>query len=866
MPTVAEELALAVQKAMDGSEILYDVANGPDTDIVQTNSGPVPTINKWFKDKNESVNIYLDGKINAVIGPVTDQANAAAAAAQTATTAAQASNNSAILAQDHATTATTAATQTAADRAATTADAASALASKNAAQTSALEAATDRAAIQAEINKTFGAAVPVGSVVAFQSRAHLAANQGYMPLDGQLVNRSDLPASFLALITGGTLPVVTEADWNSLIYARASYTTGNGSTTVRFPDLNGKSSGSYGAAFLRGDGANAQLGGIVQRDAIKAHTHTIPLNVNTGSGSGGGGRFVQDGGTGGSATTGSNGDNETRPINTAVVWAVRVYGLTQAEPDVQAEQARDDAIAAADLADLSRIAAQTAAIEAMAAQSAAEQAATDAEQAVGTLSIRMTDAESNISDLDARTDVIESKLSISVKDFGAIGNGVVDDTAAFQAAFDAAGNRGVVSVPPGSYSVGQLNIPYYGFTLIGDSSTGHGSVLLLRTGNTKLINITAPTFSASKLVFTGISNTTEKGSDTSETLLHFDASGYSGNIDAQVENCTFLTANTCFYMGGRNLKITESLFSNCRFGVVVPTGLSDARGLDMLDNRYHSMGKTNTGASIVSVPGNADFTDLLIDGGIMDDCCRMFTGFSGIMTISNILGSRNRDAFVIVTATSTGISADRRSVTIKDNTVHIAAVTSGSSTPGYVFNVIDVSASFAMYVEISGNKIRRCPANGIRCASAFATIENNTVANAGMLTGSTYYGFLIQSNGSKVSDNQYIQDTVETATNKALAGFAFDTGAFKTEGNRVHGATTGTVTPYVLLNNAKVQGWAPKEYGPREELASVAPTSGNYNRGDIVWNLQPAASGFVGWICVTAGSPGTWKTFGAISA
>jgi hypothetical protein len=36
--------------------------------------------------------------------------------------------------------------------------------------------------------------------------------------------------------------------------------------------------------------------------------------------------------------------------------------------------------------------------------------------------------------------------------------------------------------------------------------------------------------------------------------------------------------------------------------------------------------------------------------------------------------------------------------------------------------------------------------------------------------------------------------------------------------------------------------------------------------GDIVWNTGAAASGFSGWICVTAGTPGTWKTFGVISA
>ncbi len=42
------------------------------------------------------------------------------------------------------------------------------------------------------------------------------------------------------------------------------------------------------------------------------------------------------------------------------------------------------------------------------------------------------------------------------------------------------------------------------------------------------------------------------------------------------------------------------------------------------------------------------------------------------------------------------------------------------------------------------------------------------------------------------------------------------------------------------------------------------PTSGMFNKGDIIYNTNPAPSGFVGWICTTAGAPGAWKGFGLI--
>lgn len=50
------------------------------------------------------------------------------------------------------------------------------------------------------------------------------------------------------------------------------------------------------------------------------------------------------------------------------------------------------------------------------------------------------------------------------------------------------------------------------------------------------------------------------------------------------------------------------------------------------------------------------------------------------------------------------------------------------------------------------------------------------------------------------------------------------------------------------------------------EVGPIAPTSGTYNKGDIVWNENPASGLNVGWICVLPGNPGQWKSFGQIAA
>jgi hypothetical protein len=44
------------------------------------------------------------------------------------------------------------------------------------------------------------------------------------------------------------------------------------------------------------------------------------------------------------------------------------------------------------------------------------------------------------------------------------------------------------------------------------------------------------------------------------------------------------------------------------------------------------------------------------------------------------------------------------------------------------------------------------------------------------------------------------------------------------------------------------------------------PTSGTYNKGDICWNQNPQVDSYLGWVCITSGTPGEWAGFGRIDA
>ncbi|MEE9941564.1 MAG: phage tail protein [Achromobacter xylosoxidans] len=127
---------------------------------------------------------------------------------------------------------------------------------------------------------------PVGSVGWWPLRTSIPAGQ--IPADGQTLARALFP-DLTAMVTGGKLPVVPEADWLADPLKRGSYTVGDGTGTIRVPDLNGQAPNSVCAVFLRGDGLlSAGLNGLLQRDAMQpiSGAQNVAYGVVTGAGAG----------------------------------------------------------------------------------------------------------------------------------------------------------------------------------------------------------------------------------------------------------------------------------------------------------------------------------------------------------------------------------------------------------------------------------------------------------------------------------------------------------------------------------------------------------------------------------------------------
>lgn len=72
---------------------------------------------------------------------------------------------------------------------------------------------------------------------------------------------------------------------------------------------------------------------------------------------------------------------------------------------------------------------------------------------------------------------------------------------------------------------------------------------------------------------------------------------------------------------------------------------------------------------------------------------------------------------------------------------------------------------------------------------------------------------------------------------------------------------------YIISNFYNIDNLENEIDTMRKYLDDAPTSTGRYwNKGDIIYNSNPTAGGNIGWVCIEAGHPGTWKAFGAIAS
>ena len=237
----------------------------------------------------------------------------------------------------------------------------------------------------------------------------------------------------------------------------------------------------------------------------------------------------------------------------------------------------------------------------------------------------------------------------------------------------------------------------------------------------------------------------------------------------------------------------------------------------------------------------------------------------------------------------------------------------GNEILGNGYDGVQVYAQAAgKTTRISGNYISGNGSSGVRLevAHGIVVVDNNTIDGNGVTRD--FSGVMVNRyyNDQRVviKGNAFLSAAAEAASTGQLYGiravyggdinwtsrfiegntFAF-TGTFSTAypGNIVvvpcslgiDNTSTVTVSEIHGLNanesDKVAQNYRNEPNVWRNEAAGVqrfvgwassAPSTGSAKQGDYVLNNSVAAAGYMGYVCTTTGSPGTWKGFGAIQA
>jgi hypothetical protein len=72
-------------------------------------------------------------------------------------------------------------------------------------------------------------------------------------------------------------------------------------------------------------------------------------------------------------------------------------------------------------------------------------------------------------------------------------------------------------------------------------------------------------------------------------------------------------------------------------------------------------------------------------------------------------------------------------------------------------------------------------------------------------------------------------------------------------------------SPALCFNNVNIDNMKYFFLDNKKHMSgNKPPTSGDYKKGDIIYNTNPTQGGYIGWTCIQDGTPGTWKGFGLI--
>jgi len=171
--------------------------------------------------------------------------------------------------------------------------------------------------------------------------------------------------------------------------------------------------------------------------------------------------------------------------------------------------------------------------------------------------------------------------TVNVKDFGAVGDGVTDDTSAIQAAINACGLFGFVNFPKAVYKISSsLNLTAISSTVSGVTLSGNGSSIISSLALFSFINITGDQVKICNFNF-------DSGSSNSTSAVKCVLGNANAAPSLKIKECVFASFQKGLELSGQLYYVSENFFLNCVSAIY----FSD-NGMNSTVSRNHILGST----------------------------------------------------------------------------------------------------------------------------------------------------------------------------------------------------------------------------------------------------------------------------------